>query len=326
MPLATRPYSVLGHLAGISEQDAFARVQRLRERGIIREISAIFNARSLGYESALVGARTAPDRADGAAAIISSHPGVSHNYLREKAFNLWFTIATPPGTSLAETVETLCRLAGIDSWRLFPSIRTFKIKAYFDMAGERTPTDRGSDAVLPKGESWPPLAAEDIAVIRTLQDDFPPVLEPYRILAARADLDEQALFARVADMKRHGRLRRVAAVLNHRKAGYVANGMIVWQVPPEQAEQIGELFASYHAVTHCYLRPAYPDWPYNLYTMAHGRNRAECDRIANILSRASGQRSYAILYSVKEYKKSRVRYFTEDPDRWEAGTDHANRD
>lgn len=318
MPLAARPYAVLGRLAGTSEEEAFARVQRLREGRVIRQISAIFDTRALGYQSALVAARVAPEKADEVAAVISGHPGVSHNYLREQAYNLWFTIATPPGSALTETVDALCRLAGADSWRLFPAIRTFKIKAHFDMAGERQVTDRTSGAVMPEGENRSPLTAGDIAVIRALQDDFPPVREPYRLLAARAGMDEQALFARAAAMKRQGRLRRVAAVLNHRKAGFVANGMIAWQVPPEQAEQVGELFASYHAVTHCYLRPTYPDWPYNIFTMVHGRNRAECGEIAAMLSRASGQGRYIILYSTKEYKKTRVRYFTEELDHWEA--------
>ena len=101
-PLEPRPFAVLGERLGITEEAVRERVARVKELGVLRQLSAIFDTRALGYHSSLVAARIDPDRVDDAAAVISAHPGVSHNYKRNHAFNLWYTIAVPPDDSLDE--------------------------------------------------------------------------------------------------------------------------------------------------------------------------------------------------------------------------------
>ena len=108
-PLEPRPYAVLAERLGVEESEVRARVSRVKELGVLRQLSAIFDTRALGYGSSLVAAKIDPDRVDEAAAVISAHPGVSHNYKRNHAYNLWYTIAVPPGDSLDDHIEVLHR-------------------------------------------------------------------------------------------------------------------------------------------------------------------------------------------------------------------------
>ncbi|MEN9974120.1 MAG: hypothetical protein RLZZ282_126, partial [Verrucomicrobiota bacterium] len=143
-----RPFGELAKRCGLTEEETLARVQALKEAKVIRQISAIFDTRSLGYASSLVAAKIAPDRLDQAVAVINSHPGVSHNYLRNHAFNLWFTIAVPPTSRLGlqGTVDLLHRLSGAESTRLLPTLRLFKIGVRFDVEGGGLPDDQASPA------------------------------------------------------------------------------------------------------------------------------------------------------------------------------------
>jgi len=119
-----------------------------------------------------------------------------------------------------------------------------------------------------------------------------------------------------------GRMRRFAAVLHHRKAGFGANAMGVWAGPqgdPAALERMGETMAGFRAVSHCYERPSYPDWPYNLFTMVHGKSEDECRQTLAAIADATGLTDWQALFSSKEYKKVRVRYFTDAEAEWEAG-------
>ena len=107
-------------------------------------------------------------------------------------------------------------------------------------------------------------------------------------------------------------MRRFAAVLHHREAGFAYNAMAVWECPTERIEECGRVMASFKAVSHCYQRPTYDDWPYPLFTMIHGQSEADCLTVVNEIKQAADLEAYALLYSTKEYKKVRVQYFTED--------------
>jgi siroheme decarboxylase len=115
-------------------------------------------------------------------------------------------------------------------------------------------------------------------------------------------------------------LRRVAAILYHRRAGFSANGMGVWRVPEDQILEVGARMAAVRGVSHCYQRPTYADWPYSVFTMAHGRSKEECDAILDGIADEHGLHGddRAVLYSSTEFKKIRLRYFTDDYARWEA--------
>ena len=319
-PLVERPYAELGQRLGIPEADVLARVLRLKEGHLIRQVSAIFDTRSLGYLSSLVAAKVDPARVDEAGAIISEHPGVSHNYRRNHDYNIWFTIALPPTSSLETTVQAMHRLTGAEATRLLPTLRLFKIGVQLDIASEEAVTARSRPAYTEadrRRAATAPLTQRDIAAIRELQEDLAVEPRPWDPLAHRLEVSVADLLDHARALEASGHMRRFAAILYHRQAGFSANPMAVWKVPEERAEAVGVIMASFNAVSHCYLRPVYPDWPYNVFTMIHGRKVVECEQVIEAIAQATGIQERALLYSTREYKKTRVRYFTRDLDEWE---------
>lgn len=322
-PLASRPFLALGAVLDLTEAEVIDRIADLKRRRVIRQISAIFDTRSLGYKSSLVAMKVPLEKVDAAAQVVNGHPGVSHNYKRSHAFNLWFTLAVPPNSDLDWTVQRLHDLAGADSTRILPTLRLFKIGVQLDMEGksgaerEESPEGAYTERHRPKA-GRDGLRPVDIAAIRELQLDFPLSPEPYRPMAKRMGVSEEALFEVARRLQAQGYLRRVAAVLHHREAGFRANAMGVWVVPPERSEELGKIMGSFRGVSHCYLRPTYPDWPYSIFTMVHGQEAEDCQGIIRAISEATGIIEYALLYSTKEYKKVRLRYFNPDLDEWEA--------
>ena len=141
--------------------------------------------------------------------------------------------------------------------------------------------------------------------------------QPYAPMAARVGIAEDEFFAVAGHLKAHGYMRRMAAVLRHREAGFRANAMGVWVVPAERADDVGQIMGSFNGVSHCYLRPTYPDWPYSIFTMVHGQDVKDCQEVIDAIAHATGIGEYALLYSTKEYKKVRLRYFTPELESWE---------
>src|SRR5512143_26065 len=320
LPLVSRPFEALGNRLGLTEAEVLARLVKHKCQKIVRQIGGIFDTRSLGYVSSLVAMRVRPERVDQAAEVVNGHPGVSHNYQRDHAFNLWFTIAVPPVSDLVWTVDRLHEMAGAESTRILPTLRLFKIGVQFDMEGgtgvERTAAAY-SDAARPAA-GRDGLRPVDIDVIRELQEDVPLVAQPYAPMARRIGITEEEFLAAAAHLKTQGYMRRMAAVLHHRAAGFRANAMGVWVVPAARTDTVGRIMGSFKGVSHCYLRPTYPDWPYSIFTMVHGQDAAGCQEVIDAMARATGVTEYALLYSTKEYKKVRLRYFTSELDEWEA--------
>jgi DNA-binding Lrp family transcriptional regulator len=318
-PIAPRPYQHVAAQAEMSEEEAIGRVTELIEHRIIRQVTPIFDTRALGYSSMLVAAKVDPENPWRAAKVINEHPGVSHNYLRNHEFNIWFTIATEPDSPLGldRTLEVLGEIAGAESIRQLPTLKLFKIRMDLEMEG-------GTDALAKTVEVAPPAETErqpyderDMAVIKALQGDMPIVSEPYAPAAEQLGMAQDELLAHLEQMQERRLLRRVAAILFHRRAGFSANGMGVWKVPDDRVMELGPQMAAYRGISHCYQRPTYKDWPYSIFTMAHGRSKDECDAILDSIADATGIDDRATLYSSTEFKKIRLLYFTEDYRDWE---------
>jgi DNA-binding Lrp family transcriptional regulator len=319
-PIAERPYAHVAALADVPEEEVLGRTKRLVDERIIREVTPIFDTRVLGYSSMLVAARVDPENPWRAAKVINSHPGVSHNYLRDHDFNIWFTIATEPGSALGldGTLEVLQRLTGAESVRQLPTLRLFKIRMDLEM-------EKGTDALATVAEAVDhrePEAIElsdlDVAVIRATQGPMDVVSEPFAPAAAELGISQRELLDHLESMQQRRALRRVAAILFHRRAGFSANGMGVWKVPEERILELGPRMASFRGISHCYQRPTYADWPYSVFTMAHGRSKEECDAILDSIAEDTGIDERRTLYSSTEFKKCRLRYFTDEHERWEA--------
>jgi DNA-binding Lrp family transcriptional regulator len=318
-PIAERPYQHVAGLAGISEEEVMERVQRLLDKRIVRQVTPIFDTRALGYSSMLVAAKVDPEHPHRAAQVINEHPGVSHNYLRNHEFNLWFTIATEPDSELGleGTLDVLAREAGAESVRQLPTLKLFKIRMDLEMEGDTSALASFADASEPVELEPQPYDERDIAVIRALQGDMEVVPEPYAPAARELGLTQRELLDHLSAMQERGLLRRVAAILYHRRAGFSANGMGVWRVPDEQILDVGCRMASFRGISHCYQRPTYADWPYSVFTMAHGRSKEECDAVLDAIAQETGIHERATLYSSTEFKKIRLLYFTDDFKDWE---------
>jgi DNA-binding Lrp family transcriptional regulator len=320
-PLDPEPFAAIAGHAGMPLEEVKSRTQRLLDERIIREITPIFDTRALGYASMLVAAKVDSENPHRAARIINSHPGVSHNYLRTHEFNLWFTIATPPDSALGleRTLEVLQAETGAESIRQLPTLTLFKINMNLEM-------EQGTDALAAAVDATPPRELErqpyddfDVEVIRALQGPMAVVDRPYDAAAAEVGMGVEDFLSRLEGMVERKLLRRVAAILYHRRAGFSANGMGVWRVPEDQVHEVGSRMAAVRGISHCYQRPTYADWPYSVFTMAHGRSKEECDAILDQIADDHGLHGddRAVLYSSTEFKKIRLHYFTDDYAAWE---------
>ena len=318
-PLQARPYASVAAAAAIGEEEVLTRVQRLLDERIIRQVTPIYDTRALGYSSMLVAAKVDPEHPWAAAKIVNSHPGVSHNYLRNHDFNMWFTIAVERDSKLGldGTLDVLAQLTGAQSIRQLPTLRLFKIRMDLEM-------ERGTETLASPSaptEAAPLEAVDyderDVAVIRATQGDMPVVVEPYAASAAALGMSVAELLEHMEGMRERGLLRRVAAILYHRRAGFSANGMGVWKVPQERVEELGPRMASFRGISHCYERPTYADWPYSIFTMAHGRSKEECDAVLDAIAADTGIAERSTLYSSTEFKKVRLLYFDDTFRRWE---------
>jgi siroheme decarboxylase len=319
-PIATRPYAHVAGIAGVPEDEVLARTKRLLDERIIREVTPIFDTRVLGYSSMLVAAKVDPANPWRAAKVINSHPGVSHNYLRDHDFNIWFTIATEPGSALGidGTLDVLQRLTGAESVRQLPTLRLFKIRMDLEMEKGTETLAAAAESVDHREPEAIELSELDVAVIRATQGPMEVLPEPFAPAAAELGMAQEALLAHLESMQERRALRRVAAILFHRRAGFSANGMGVWRVPEERIPELGPRMASFRGISHCYQRPTYADWPYSVFTMAHGRSKEECDAILDSIAEDTGIEDRRTLYSSTEFKKCRLRYFTDEHERWEA--------
>lgn len=319
-PLVREPFAELAARAGTSERDVIERLGALRECGILRQVSPIFDTKALGYATSLVAMRVPEDGLKHAADVVNAHPGVSHNYRRTHEFNMWFTVAVPPGADLEAHVDALHREAGAISTRLLPTLRLFKIGVTLDMTGERAMNDRSDPQYTHEQRevaSRNTLTQRDIDIVRAVQGDLALEPDPFAAPAAALGVGVDALIGELEDLQRRGYLRRFAAILRHRKAGFGANGMAVWSVPVDGVLDMGAAMAGYTSISHCYQRPVYEDWKYNLFTMIHARKKEEVEDFVRELSGKHGLNDYAVLYSTTEYKKIRLAYFTPEFDDWE---------
>ncbi len=316
-PLVTRPFAALGERIGEPEAAVMDRYARLKDERIIRQVSAIFDTRKLGYRSSLVATAVDESRVDQAAEVINGHPGVSHNYRRDHEFNLWWTVAVPPTDDLQTHVDALHRLSGARSTRVLPTLKLYKIGVDLDVSDRRS---MAAQSVIPAYRETPRTAADltddEVGYVRELQEDLIVEPTPFASMAERLDTSEDALVKSAHDLIDEGLMRRYAAVLNHRRAGFGANAMSVWSVPVDQTDEYGYQLAGYAAVSHCYRRPTYPDWPYALFGMIHATSKERIEEAVTDIRERTGLADYRLLYSTKEYKKIRVRYFDPAYDQW----------
>ncbi|SMB88406.1 Lrp/AsnC family transcriptional regulator [Deinococcus hopiensis] len=319
IPIVQRPYRLIAEEVGLTEREALDILREVKAEGVLRQVSAIFDTRTLGYKSSLVAAVHDEDQLDAGAEIVNGHPGVSHNYKRNHDFNLWYTIAVPPESDLEAHVQKLHELSGARMTRLMPTLHLFKIGVEFDMTGKEDWNAKAAPQYTNADRNVGYEVTDlDRAFVVEFQKDLPVTEEPYADACAALGLRINEVAAHAAKMKAAGALRRVSAVFRHQKAGFTFNAMGVWAVPQGEVAETGRKMAEFKAVSHCYLRPTYPEWPYTIFTMVHGRSKEEAfGKIKAIEEEVVPGMDHAILYSTKEYKKVRLEFYKPEFYAWE---------
>lgn len=154
------------------------------------------------------------------------------------------------------------------------------------------------------------LSELDITIIKVLQDDLPLVEKPFKLIADKLGITEKKLLDKIEEYIAMGIIRRFGATINHLKAGFAANAMVVWDVDDKRTKEAGRLMAQFAEVSHCYQRLRNADWQYNLFTMVHGKTREQCRQIVEKIARVVNVDKYKLLFTVEELKKSSIKYFT----------------
>ena len=314
-PLTAKPFKAIADELDISEEEVLSIMKEQKEQKIIRQTSAIFDTKSLGYKSSLVAFEIDEDKIDEAVKVINAHPGVSHNYERNHKFNIWFTMAVAPDTKigLEKTIEILARLVNANDFILLPTLKLFKISVKLDTTGKGDKKEK----VIKKEKLQIEMTPLHMATVRLLQSDIEIKSEPFEDIIKELDISYDKFFQIVDELQKSGMMRRFASILNHRRAGFNANAMVVWDIDENKGEEIGKTAASFSAVSHCYLRPKYDNWKYNLFTMVHGKTKEDTNGVIEDIKKEIEYKDYMPLYSSREFKKVRIKYFSSDFEKWE---------
>ena len=321
-PLVAKPFKTIADELDMKEDEVISILQEEKKKNIIRQTSAIFDTKRLGYKSSLVAFKIAQDKISDAVKIINAHPGISHNYERNHEFNIWFTLAVAPDSKLGldKTVEIISKLTEADDYIMLPTLKLFKISVKLNTTGKDDKKEKVKKVIHTDIE----LSELHHQIIRKAQYDIEITSEPFKKIIEELNIDYETFFSILKELQEAGIMRRFASILNHRKAGFNANAMVVWDVDEENGEEIGEKAASFSAVSHCYLRPKYPNWQYNLFTMVHGKTTEETNAIIEDMAQEFESKSHMPLYSSREFKKVRIEYFTPAFESWES--EHKQKD
>lgn len=298
-PLEEHPYAALGRLFGVSEEEAFDSVERLRKSGVIRRLGGVYDSRRLGYISRLCAGVVSENELESFAAAVDKIPAITHNYVRSHAYNVWFTVIARSESEIQETVRGLEAETALHDAHVLSASKMFKINTVMKSASGQATERKVVDKLDSKGAEPFVPEAKDRRRIKLLCQDIPHTKTPFSDLGIdvaeiRGDLDRKIM-------------RRFGAVLRHQQAGFDANAMVCLAVA--DTERAGALLAENPHVSHCYERSPFEGFPYNVYAMFHGQSEAELEQsICSAVSALNGP-DHAVLTSLKELKKTSFVYF-----------------
>ena len=299
IPLARRPFEELSRELGCGEAELIRFAEETLKCGDARRFGAVFDARRLGYSSALCCAFSSNPDADALA--ISAFPEVTHCYLREATGcpNLWWTWSAP-----TDGFESTLAKVSIP-FHVLPAVKRYKIDVMFGAATRVVEESTG--------DNLPPPDDAGRRIIRMIQGDTELRPDYYAAIAEKVGMNEWDLLATLEMWRRQGRLKRIGLLLNHRRVGYSANGMCCFRIEGDTVEA-GRALAELDAVTHCYERPACKAFPYNLYAMIHCKSIEGANEGFDALKRRLSSiekppMDSVMLISTKEYKKTSMSFY-----------------
>jgi len=304
LPICRRPFAEVATVLRSDESEVLRQTSRLKKLGVIRRICALINYRALGVTSTLVAAHIAEEKLLEVAAVINSLANVSHNYQRNHYYNLWFTLQASAASQIEMTLADLSGRFGVDFHSL-KVVRTFKLDVRFDAQSEGRKLLQGSEKI-PQAEPVE-INEDQKKVIARLQDALEVTAEPFAFLCS-GGLQEEDVLRIMTELIDKAVIRRIAAVVDHRKLGFVTNVLFACEVPQDRIVQAGEILASLPIVSHCYERQTFEGWPYNLFAMMHGQNMEQIENAINKFTQAEAIYSFQLLPTEAELKKQPVKH------------------
>ncbi|MFB6084603.1 MAG: Lrp/AsnC family transcriptional regulator [Halorientalis sp.] len=327
-PVAERPFEIVGDDLGIDAADALARVRDLREGGVFRRFGPVLNPPVIG-SSTLAAVSAPPDRFDEVAETINAHRQVNHNYRRDHEWNMWFVVTAGSREKRDAIVDDIERETGL-AVLVLPMLTDYYIDLEFPVVnGDRfaretqsadgrgeEPRARGSiaetdaSATRISEDAAADLSDLDRRLLLEIQDGFPLSATPYRDVATALGADVTDVIESVERLRADGCIKRIGCVVNHVTTGFDSNCMVVWDVPDDELDDRGETVGELPYVTLCYHRPRRPEqgWPYNLFTMIHGREAAAVDAKIDELAAEYLPVEHERLYSTETLKQTGARY------------------
>ena len=302
-PIVRRPFKVLADSVRLTEREIISSIISLKEEDIIRTFGPVFEACRLGYVSTLVAAKVDAERIADIAAIILDIKEITHNYLRDNEFNLWFTITARNSDISGDIINRIKKLSGVKKVLNLPARKVFKINAVWGLG-------KSKNSNVDNKTETPPLNESEKKLITLLQHEFPVVENPFKVLADSIHRDESEIIDTINLWINNGIIRRFGARLNHKKIGYTCNILVVWQ--GKNLDRYGKKFAEINQVSHCYLRYPQENWPYELYTMVHAKSDSEADIILETMKNIAHKSEMIKLNTLYELKKTSMKYFMED--------------
>ncbi|MCB1513393.1 MAG: AsnC family transcriptional regulator [Hyphomicrobiaceae bacterium] len=305
-PLVQRPYAAVGRAVGLDEDSVLDGLGDLSRAGVLGRVGATIRPNTIG--ASMLAAMSVPAaRLDEVAAIVNAEPGVNHNYEREHAINLWFVIAATDAAALTQSLNRIRVASGLDILEL-PLERAYYIDLGFSLSqnslgqGRHEAARAAIPAAAPQDGNL--VDAVDHRLLGALERGLMLVPRPYLALGTETGLEEAEVMARIARLLAIGVITRFGIIVRHRRLGYRANAMVVFDVEDSRVDAIGEQFARQPFVTLCYRRPRHEArWPYNLFCMVHGQERTRVlEQVARLAaSGGSDAARHAVLFSRRCY-------------------------
>lgn len=304
-PLVERPFEYIARALGLNEADVLRACQRLQDQGAISRIGGVF-APSAGGAALLAAMAVPVDRLEAVAAQVSAHPGVNHNYEREHAFNLWFVMTGRDAASVQTAMQALEQATGLSALRLRME-RAYRIDLGFDLRHSTAPVPMREHKAL----TVTALTGADEALAACVEQGLPITARPFDGWANTLQTTPEALLERLRAWLQTGTLKRFGVVVRHHELGFSANAMTVFNVPDALVDTCGEALARQTGVTLAYRRERAPQWPYNLYCMVHGTERAAVQAVIDRVVSAAGLSAFAraVLFSTRRFKQTGARRF-----------------
>ena len=347
-PLVERPYKALAETLNVSEQEVFDAVEMLRSSGVIRRIGGVYDSKKLGFISRLCAGMVPTSSQDFSteshdetpmekfAAVVMGEPAITHNYIRSHEYNVWFTVIAENEAAIETVVERVCAKTELHDVHVLSATKKFKINTVMGASApvvsrlwlvnrvgdESVVTERHSERSEESSNFRGNLSESDKSRIRTACGDIPHTHTPFKDWGVSCDELREDLAAK--------RMRRFGAILRHQEAGFPCNAMVCFRLNEEpfadsrhsdnpalrhsdnrRLEESSKVLvlAKKNYVSHCYERPSFEKFPYNLYAMMHAPSAELLSRYIEDAAKSIDNSNYVVLNSLRELKKTSFGFF-----------------